>query len=47
MCIRDSLTAAIVGARKPGQLKETVGGGKFEIKPDDLAKIDLLLKIRG
>ncbi|MEI6460610.1 MAG: aldo/keto reductase [Verrucomicrobiota bacterium] len=41
------LTAAIVGARKPGQLKETVGGGKFEIKPDDLAKIELLLKIRG
>ncbi len=44
---KDQLTAAIVGARKPGQLKETVGGGEFKIKSDDLAKIELLLKIRG
>jgi aryl-alcohol dehydrogenase-like predicted oxidoreductase len=41
------VTAAIVGARKPGQIKETVLGGKFDIKPDDLAKIEEALAVRG
>ena len=41
------VTAAIVGARKPGQIKETVFGGKFAIKPDDLAKIDEALAAPG
>ena len=41
------VTAAIVGARKPGQIKETVFGGKFAIKPEDLARIDALLQARG
>jgi len=41
------VTAAIVGARKPGQIKETVFGGNFAIKPDDLAKIEEALAIRG
>ena len=41
------VTAAIVGARKPGQIKETVFGGKFAIKPEDLAKIDEALAARG
>jgi aryl-alcohol dehydrogenase-like predicted oxidoreductase len=40
------VTAAIVGARKPGQIKETVFGGKFTIKPDDLARIEELLLAR-
>jgi aryl-alcohol dehydrogenase-like predicted oxidoreductase len=44
---RPRVTAAIVGARKPGQIKETVFGGKFVIKPDDLAKIDEALAARG
>jgi aryl-alcohol dehydrogenase-like predicted oxidoreductase len=41
------VTAAIVGARKPGQIKETVFGGKFAIKPEDLARIDEALAVRG
>jgi aryl-alcohol dehydrogenase-like predicted oxidoreductase len=41
------VTAAIVGARKPGQIKETVFGGKFAIKPEDLARIDEALVARG
>jgi len=41
------VTAAIVGARKPGQIKETVFGGKFVIKPDDLARIEEALAARG
>jgi hypothetical protein len=41
------VTSAIVGARKPGQIKETVFGGKFAIKPEDLARIDEALAIRG
>jgi aryl-alcohol dehydrogenase-like predicted oxidoreductase len=41
------VTAAIVGARKPGQIKETVSGGKLLIKPDDVARIDELLRLRG
>jgi aryl-alcohol dehydrogenase-like predicted oxidoreductase len=41
------VTAAIVGARKPGQIKETVFGGKFAIKPEDLARIDEALATRG
>jgi aryl-alcohol dehydrogenase-like predicted oxidoreductase len=41
------VTSAIVGARKPGQIKETVAGGKLIIKPDDLAKIEEALVARG
>lgn len=41
------VTAAIVGARKPGQLRETVGGGSFTIKPEDLARIEALLAQRN
>ena len=41
------VTAAIVGARKPGQIKETVFGGNFAIKPEDVARIDALLQARG
>jgi aryl-alcohol dehydrogenase-like predicted oxidoreductase len=41
------VTSAIVGARKPGQIKETVFGGKFAIKPEDLARIDEALAARG
>ena len=41
------VTAAIVGARKPGQIKETVFGGNFAIKPDDIAKIEEALAVRG
>lgn len=40
------VTAAIVGARKPGQLRETVGGGELVIKPEDLARIEALLAKR-
>lgn len=33
------ITSAIVGARKPGQLAETVGGGRLQIPADALAEI--------
>ena len=34
----------MIGAR---QIKETVSGGKLLIKPDDIARIDELLRLRG
>ena len=43
---QSQVTAAIVGARQPGQLKQTVGGGEFTIKPDDLERIESLFQAR-
>ena len=40
------VTSAIVGARKPGQIKETVMGGSLVIRPDDLARIEEALALR-
>ena len=45
--VGEDVEGAIVGARKPGQIKETVFGGKFAIKPEDLARIDEALAVRG
>ena len=33
------ITSAIVGARKPGQFAETIGGGRLQIPADALAEI--------
>ncbi|GBL29356.1 hypothetical protein EMGBS10_05060, partial [Opitutia bacterium] len=34
----------IVGARKPGQIAETIGGGRLTIPSDTLQEIEGLLK---
>ncbi len=41
------ITSAIVGARKPGQITETFGGGNLELTAQDLAEIEALLAARG
>ncbi|MAG55420.1 MAG: aldo/keto reductase [Planctomycetes bacterium] len=38
-----SITAAIVGARKPGQLAETVGAADITLTPEDLTDLDAVL----
>jgi aryl-alcohol dehydrogenase-like predicted oxidoreductase len=38
------VTSAIVGARRPGQLAETIGGGRLKLASADLAEIEALLK---
>ena len=43
---RPEVTAAIVGARKPSQIEETVGAAEWTLSPQDLAIIDELLKKR-
>ncbi|MBT5707247.1 MAG: aldo/keto reductase [Verrucomicrobia bacterium] len=45
--VRDSvLTAAIVGARKPGQIGETVKASGVTLSPSDLSEIEKILKDR-
>ncbi|MCE9565662.1 MAG: aldo/keto reductase [Planctomycetes bacterium] len=39
-----AVTAAIVGARKPGQLKELVGAADWQLTPDEVNAIDEFLK---
>ena len=39
-----AVTAAIVGARKPGQLKELVGAADWRLTPADVGEIDRFLK---
>lgn len=38
------VTSAIVGARKPGQIAETIGGGRLTLPADALREIEGLLK---
>src|SRR5438105_5525126 len=35
-----AVTGAIVGARRPGQMKGIVGGAEFWLSPSELAEID-------
>jgi len=44
---QQQITSAIVGARKPGQLQETIMGGQLNLSPADLKEIDSLLAERG
>jgi aryl-alcohol dehydrogenase-like predicted oxidoreductase len=44
---QSQITSAIVGARKPGQLAETIPGGALKLSPTDLSEIDALLAARG
>lgn len=41
---RPELTSAIVGARRPSQIEETVAGGDWTLSPDDIRAIDALLE---
>lgn len=43
---RPELTAAIVGARRPGQIEETAGAGSWQIPAEDLEEIERLLESR-
>jgi aryl-alcohol dehydrogenase-like predicted oxidoreductase len=40
---RPEVTAAIVGARRPSQIEETIGAADWQLAADDLAEIDRLL----
>jgi len=42
----DVVTSAIVGARRPSQIEETVGGADWKIEEEDLKLIDNLLEQR-
>jgi aryl-alcohol dehydrogenase-like predicted oxidoreductase len=44
---RPEVTAAIVGARRPTQIEETVPAGEWDIPQEDLAAIEALLEKRG
>jgi len=41
---RPELTSAIVGARRPSQIEETVAGGEWTLSPEDIRAIDALLE---
>jgi aryl-alcohol dehydrogenase-like predicted oxidoreductase len=43
---RSELTAAIVGARRPSQIEETVQAGDWNLSAEDIAEIDALLAER-
>lgn len=43
---RSSVTAAIVGARKPSQLAATIGAADWELSPGEIAEVELLLEKR-
>jgi len=43
---RTEVTSAIVGARNPDQIKETVSAGDWNLAKDDIEKIEYLLKKR-
>lgn len=43
---RSEVTAAIVGARRPGQVLETAGAGNWELTEEDIKQIEKLLKER-
>jgi len=41
---RPEVTAAIVGARRPSQIEETVPAGDWELSAEDLAAVDALMR---
>ena len=40
---RSEVTSAIVGARKPSQIEETVGAGDWTLSADEIRAVDALL----
>src|SRR5437660_1205219 len=46
--LRDpAVTGAIVGARRPGQIRETVAAAELRLTPEDLAEIDRFFAAEG
>lgn len=43
---RSEVTAAIVGARKPSQIVETIGGADWELSPEEIGEVAALLEAR-
>jgi aryl-alcohol dehydrogenase-like predicted oxidoreductase len=43
---RSEMTAAIVGARRPSHINETVKAGDWELSANDITEIDALLARR-
>jgi aryl-alcohol dehydrogenase-like predicted oxidoreductase len=43
---RAEVTAAIVGARKPSQIVETIGGAEWELSPGESGEVTALLEAR-
>ena len=43
---RPELTSAIVGARNPGQIEEAAGAADWDLNPEEIDRIDLLLQKR-
>jgi aryl-alcohol dehydrogenase-like predicted oxidoreductase len=43
---RSEVTAAIVGARNPLQIAETIGAAEWELSPEEIAEIETLLEKR-
>jgi aryl-alcohol dehydrogenase-like predicted oxidoreductase len=41
---RPEVTAAIVGARRPSQIEETVAAGEWVLSEEDIAAVDALLE---
>jgi aryl-alcohol dehydrogenase-like predicted oxidoreductase len=44
---RPEVTSAIVGARRPSQIEETVGAGDWNLSPADIKDIDALLAVHA
>ena len=40
---RPEVTSAIVGARKPSQIEETVAAGDWNLSPEEIAAVEQLL----
>jgi len=41
------VTAAIVGARRPGQIEETVGASGWRLTDDEIQRIEALIRERN
>jgi aryl-alcohol dehydrogenase-like predicted oxidoreductase len=44
---RSEVTAAIVGARKPSQIAETIGAAEWELSAEEIAEIETLIEKRA
>jgi aryl-alcohol dehydrogenase-like predicted oxidoreductase len=44
---RGEITAAIVGARKPSQIAETIGAAEWELSSEEIVEIETLLEKRA
>jgi aryl-alcohol dehydrogenase-like predicted oxidoreductase len=44
---RPEVTSAIVGARRPAQIEETVAAGDWTLSAQDISDLDALLAVRA